>query len=106
MVSNHYKKKRSKRENLIDEYVNGDGYMIDGFIVDRGHKNGAEVHSITINGIIVIHNLHSGRLVTKLIARPHQIERYYEQTKRERPPEYKRVLKLAQWHQSLGYNRL
>lgn len=106
MVSNHYKNKRHKRENLIDERVNGDGYMIDGFIVDRNHPAGAEVHSITINGVIVIHNLISGRLVTKLIARPQQIKRYYEHTNREKPPEYKKVLKLALWHQKLGYNKL
>lgn len=104
MVSNHYKKKRYKREKLINKYVHGDGYIVDGFVVDNKHKNGLEVHSITDNGIIIIHNMKSGKLITKLLARPQQIRRYYESTGREPPPEYKRILELAKWHNELGYN--
>ena len=104
MVSRHYKNKRYKREKLIEKYVNGDGYMIDCFIVDKGHRNGVECHSITDNGIIIIHNLYSGKLVTKLLARENQIKRYYESTGRTPPPEYERVLYLARWHESLHYN--
>lgn len=103
-VSNHYKKKRYKREKLINKYVHGDGYIIDGFVVDNGHRNGLEVHSITDNGIILIHNMKSGKLITKLCARPQQIKRYYESTGREPPQEYNRILELAKWHNSLGYN--
>ena len=80
--------------------------IIDGFIVDKGHPNGAEVHSITDNGIIIVHNLMSGDLVTKLIAREGQIKRYYENTNRERPKEYENILKLARWHESLNYNNV
>ena len=104
VVTNHYKKERRKRENFINKYIHNDGYIIDGFIVDKGHKNGAEVHSITDNGIIIIHNLESGALVTKLIARENQIKRYYKNTNKTPPREYKRVLELARWHESLGYN--
>lgn len=103
IVSKHYKNKRHKREKFINKYLN-EGHVIDGFIVDKGHKNGAEVHSLTDNGIIIVYNLHSGVLVTKLIAREQQIKRYYEGTNRERPPEYENVLKLARWHESLYYN--
>ena len=104
MVSKHYSKKRARRERLINKHINGDGCMVDGFIVDRGHKNGAEVHSITENGIIIIHNLTSGKLVTKFAARPNQIKRYYESTGREPPIGYKNILYLAKWHESLHYN--
>lgn len=106
MISNHYKNQRYKREKFIDKFLYNDGYIIDGFIVDKGHPKGAEVHSITENGIIIIHNLNSGVLVTKLIARPEQIKRYYESTGREKPPEYKRALYLAEWHKNLGYNNV
>lgn len=105
MVSKHYETERSEREKFIEERL-GKGHIIDGFIVDKGHPMGAEVHSITDNGVIIIHNLLSGKLVSKLIARPHQIKRYYEHTQRERPPEYKKVLKLAKKHQILGYNEI
>lgn len=105
MVSKHYKNKRYSRERIINRYINGDGRMIDGFVVDRNHKDGLEVHSITENGIILIHNLSSGKLVSKLIARPRQIIRYYEMTGRPKPQEYERVLYLARWHESVAYNQ-
>lgn len=104
--TNHYKKKRYKREKFIKKYCNGDGIIVDGFIVDKGHPNGIEVHSITENGIIIVHNYLSGKLVTKLLARPHQIMRYYEATGREYPPELEHILKLARIHNILGYNEI
>lgn len=102
-ISRHYRIKRYRREKFIEDI--DEGYIIDGFIVDRGHRNGAEVHSITSNGVIIIHNLKSGKLITKLLARPSQIKRYYKYTGRETPPEYKNILKLAELHKILGYNK-
>lgn len=102
MVSNHYKNKRYKREKFIDEYLNGDGKIIDSFIVDKGHEKGLERHCITENGIIIIYNATSNKLVTKLVARPQQVERYYRNSGRE-PPEW--LLNLCRWHEELGYNR-
>lgn len=106
MVSQHYKDKRSSRENFIKEYLGGDGYIVDGFVVDRHHKDGLEVHSLTDKGVIIIHNLVSGKLISKLIARPQQLRRYYQSTGREPPPEYEDMLKLALEHQRLGYNNM
>lgn len=103
--TNHYKNKRYRREKFIDEHI-GDGYIVDGFVVDKGHPNGVEVHSITENAIIIIHNYRTGKLVTKLLARPQQIRRYYESTGRERPPEYDDIVELAFQHQCLGYNHM
>ena len=64
---------------------------------------GLECHSITDNGIIIIYNKNSGKLVTKLIARSNQIKRYYYKSGRE-PPKW--LLDLCDWHESLGYNNL
>ncbi len=105
MVSKHYETKRNKREKFIEEHL-GDGHIVDGFIVDKGHIKGAEVHSITDNGIIIVHNLNSGKLVTKLLARPQQIKRYYEHTGREPPKEYENIIELARLHTVLGYNHM
>ena len=102
MVSNHYDKKRKKRQKLINKYVHGDGNVIDSFVVDKKHVNGAEIHSITDTGLIIIHNQQTGKLITKLVARPQQIKRYYINSGRE-PPEW--LLELAEWHKQLGYNR-
>lgn len=102
MLSKHYKRARNQRERTIKKYCCGDGCIIDGFVVDRGHKDGTEVHSITETGMIIIHNYNTGKLVTKLIARPQQIERYYKKAGKKIPYW---LLELAQWHQDLGYNR-
>lgn len=105
MVSEHYKTERYRREKFIDKYFS-DGRIIDEFIVDRGHPKGAERHCIMDNGVIVIYNFASGKLVTKLLARPQQIKRYYESSGKEPPLEYENILKLARQHNILGYNEL
>lgn len=102
MTSNHYDKRRYKRQRLINKYINGDGNVIDSFVVDKGHKDGAEIHSVTDTGLIIIHNQSTGKLVTKLIARLEQISRYYKNSDKH-PPKW--LLELAEWHKSLGYNR-
>lgn len=105
MNTKHYKNQRYGREKFISECI-GDGYIVDGFVVDKGHPNGVEVHSITDNAIIIVHNYRTGKLVTKLLARPQQIKRYYESTGRKPPPEYEDILKLARQHNILGYNNI
>lgn len=102
MVSKHYNRQRYKRERLIDKYVHGDGNVIDSFIVDRGHKHGDEIHLVTDTGLIIIKNRTTNKLITKLIARPRQIKKLYENVGKSPP---KQILELAEWHQSLGYNR-
>lgn len=100
-TSNHYKKSRNDREKLIQKVVGGDGDVIDTFEVDKGHKDGMELHSITNTGLIIIHNKETGKLVTKLIARPEQIRRYYKNSKKS-PPQW--LIDLATWHNDLHYN--
>ena len=105
MVSKHYQGQRNEREKFIDEHFS-DGYIVDEFVIDRGHPHGAERHCIMNNGVIVIYNLVSDKLITKLLARPQQIKRYYESSKKEPPLEYENILKLARQHNILGYNEL
>lgn len=105
MVSKHYQSRRNEREKFINEHFKND-YIVDEFIVDKGHPHGAERHCITNNAVIIIYNVNSGKLVTKLLARPQQIKRYYENSGREPPLEYENILKLALEHTILGYNKL
>lgn len=105
-MTNHYKNKRYKREKFIHKYINGDGEIIDEFIINRGHKNGLEIHQLTDNAIIIIKNYNSGKLISKLIARENQIKRYYKLSGRTPPAQYERALYLARWHESLGYNHV
>lgn len=75
--------------------------MIDTFVLDRGHKNGKEVHKITDNGIVLIYNQKSNKLITKLIANPRQLDRYYLTNNRQVP---KTLRDIAVWHEELLYN--
>lgn len=102
MVSNHYKTNRYDREKFINSRLDGDGKIIDSFIVDRGHPKGAEIHSVTDNGIIIIRNQVTGKLVTKLIARPSQLKKLYNNVDRE-PPKW--LLNLCFLHQVAHYNK-
>lgn len=100
--SNHHKNKRYKREKFIHKCLCGDGKVIDSFIVDKGHKDGLEKHCVTDTGLIIIYNLETQKLVTKLIARKNQITRYYYNIDKEPPAS---LLRLAEWHESMRYNR-
>lgn len=102
-MTKHYKNQRYYREKFIKEHLGGDGKVVDSFIVDKGHPMGKEVHEIRDNGLIIIYNKNSGHLITKLIARKHQLQRYYKNVGKEIP---KYLLELAEWHESLGYNNI
>ncbi len=98
MTSKHYIKERVAREKLIKEI--GIGSAVATFKVDKGHPNGPELHTITTTGIIIIRNARSHKLVTKLIARPGQIRRYYKEV----PKNMEKIIEIAKIHQKMGYN--
>lgn len=112
-VSEHYHRDNAGRESAISA-IGGDGNVIAEFYVDKGHMNGAELHYLTDNAIIVIVNAVTNVLCTKLIARPQQLLRYREwglvnilneQTRRMRNwivPQ--RVVNIAYNHQRAGMN--
>ena len=102
-ITKHYTYTRRNRETLIQNVI-GDGKIVDEFIVDKGHPKGKERHCITSTGLILVYNLESGDLVTKLIARPAQIKRYYTKACKLFPKKLEYILDLAYWHCGLGYN--
>ena len=97
MTSVHFTRDRQDRENLIKEI--GSGKVVKRVVVDRGHRNGPEIHEVTDNAIVNIYNQRTGKLITKLIARPNQIKRYYEEGKAPRE-----ILNKAYDHMKKGYN--
>lgn len=74
-ISAHYRNDRLIREKVIKAI--GEGNIVKAVRWDRGHPNGAEIHKVTDTGIIIIYNERTGKLVTKIIARPNQIRRYW-----------------------------
>ena len=45
-------------------------------VVDKGHKNGNEIHIVYNNGVVKVYNENTRKFITVLIARVPQIERY------------------------------
>ena len=78
MDTMHYKndKNIAVRIMVIEKYI-GFGRDIFSAEVNRGHKNGTEIHVVTDTAIIKIYNARTRRHVTDLIARPNQIKRVY-----------------------------
>ena len=93
----HYTADRRQREAIIAQI--GEGELYAQFCVDRGHADGPERHVITTTGIIIIFNAVTERLVTKLIARPGQVARYFPAGRA--PAE---IIAAAMQHQRLGLN--
>jgi hypothetical protein len=100
MNSKHYTRDRQQREAIINQI--GIGNVIKEVVIDRGHRNGPEIHKITDTALILVYNQRTGILVTKLIARPAQILRYY----REDEPKPTKVVELARVHVRLKYNEM
>lgn len=99
MNTKHYTNDRKKREELIQNVI-GEGKEVETFTIDRGHRNGPELHTITTTGIIIIRNAKTKKIVTKLIARPAQIKRYFKVITEK----IQKIIELAIMHTKLGYN--
>lgn len=97
MTSKHYMNDRKAREEAIKKI--GNGNVIKEAVVDKGHKNGPEIHKVSDTGIITIYNQRTGKMITKLIARPGQIRRYFEN---ETIPAG--LIELARQHQKMHLN--
>ena len=97
MTSKHYTADRKRREEVIK--MIGEGSEVKRVVLDKGHKNGAEIHVISSTGIVTIYNQRTKKLITKLIARPGQIRRYWENE--TAPTE---LVQIAREHQKMNYN--
>lgn len=77
----------------------GDNYtLVNSYVVNTGHENGLEIHSVYSNGMVVIANQDSRKIVTVLIARPMQLKRYGLFNNE--------LLFTAYQHTTKGYNNL
>lgn len=96
----HFENERKERDEFIHKTI-GMGNVVDTFIIDRGHSNGSELHSVTDTAIITIHNVKTKKLITELIARPEQLRRLYGE-RGEKPPRW--LLRKAYKNNELRYN--
>ena len=69
--------KRSKRLQIAERLIiEESAKVVKIAVVNKGHKNGNEIHIIYNNGIIKIYNEHTKKFITVLIERVPRIERY------------------------------
>ena len=104
MDTRHYNvdKNTAVRREIIEKYI-GWGENIFSAEVDRGHKNGTEIHIITDTAIIKIYNTRTKKHITDLIARPNQIKRVYN-AKGQYAPRW--LLDIAYENQNRGFNEV
>ena len=68
---------RSKRLQIAERLIiEESAKVIRIAVVNKGHKNGNEIHLVYNNGIVKIYNANTRKFITVLIARVPQIERY------------------------------
>lgn len=68
---------RSKRLQIAERLIIEESAKVCKIaIVNKGHKNGNEIHVIFNNGIIKVYNARTHKFITVLIARVPQVERY------------------------------
>lgn len=91
----------NKHDTIQNEI--GYGYVVDSFVIDRGHHQGAEVHKVTSTAVVLIYNMQTSQFITEIIARPEQLRRLYRTQNRDVP---KWLLRLAYDHNRKKYNEL
>lgn len=68
---------RSKRLQIAERLIiEESAKVIKIAVVNKGHKNGDEIHLVYNNGVVKIYNARTRKFITVLIARTPQIERY------------------------------
>ena len=68
-------------------------------VVNKGHKNGNEIHIVYNNGVVKVYNENTRKFITVLIARVPQIERYKVKIT-------KTMRKKIDLHIKQGYNNI
>lgn len=98
----HMSEKRKERFKLAKKY-NNDAPIDRTFLVDKGHRDGPELHSVSKNAVIYIINANTKRFITVLFARPNQVDRLYKECGLNLPEE---IYERALYYQKNGINNL
>ncbi len=92
--------KRSQRLQIAQRLINEENAKVVKIaIVDKGHKDGNEIHVIYNNGIIKEYNANTHKFITVLIARVPQVTRYQIKVT-------KTMCKKIESHVAKGYNNI
>lgn len=104
----HLSNERNSRSNITLAKLHSFGEPVHSFLVNAGHMNGDEIHTITEKGIILIQNYKTKKLITFLIARRGQITRYWEQLNLDLPTDetFSYIMKFADLHKDMNMNNI
>ena len=92
--------KRSKRLQVAERLIiEESAKVLKIAVVNKGHKNGNEIHLIYNNGVVKVYNEHTKKFITVLIARVPQVERYNIKVT-------KAMRKKINLHIKNGYNQI
>ena len=92
--------KRSKRLQVAERLIiEESAKVLKIAVVNKGHKNGNEIHLIYNNGVVKVYNERTRKFITVLIARVPQIERYNVKVT-------KAMRKKINLHIAKGYNHI
>lgn len=108
LLTNHFNNNRKNRLKSFNKKTDNIGNPVYSFIVDCGHINGKEIHTITEKGVILIHNIKTKNLVTMLFARPGQIIRYWKALNMDLPQNddvFNLIIKYSKLNKDLGHNK-
>lgn len=97
-VSLHYQNERTERERFIKEFV---GFGEEQYAFEYDYNGAKQIHRITDTGLINVYDRNGENLITRLVARPQQIKRYFQQHGQTPPRE---LVELAFEHNVKGYN--
>lgn len=68
---------RTRRINEVERLlIEEKAKPMKAYVVDKGHKNGFEIHVVYNNGVVRIYNKKTHKHITDLFAREPQIARY------------------------------
>lgn len=91
---------RSRRLQIAQRLIYEEGAKVCKIaVVNKGHKDGNEVHVIYNNGVVKIYNANTRKFITVLIAREPQITRYKIKVT-------KTMRKKISAHVAEGYNNI
>ena len=91
---------RSKRLQIAERLIYEESAKVLKIaVVNKGHKNGNEIHIVYNNGVVKVYNERTCKFITVLIARVPQIERYKIKVTRT-------MKKKINLHIKQGYNHI
>ena len=91
---------RSKRLQIAERLIiEESAKVLKIAVVNKGHKNGNEIHIVYNNGVVKVYNERTRKFITVLIARVPQVERYKVKIT-------KTMRKKIESHIAKGYNNI